>query len=151
MKKFVDFYGYKIFQYSSEFEKERFNMVRTGRDCYFSLCDKFGAMPEDIEWELFINGPDTNSAGFCTRIPATGKIIVAINVAHIMILPTDTFGRVIPHEVAHAFARTIYPDKSIGHGEEWKDIMNFMGVSDYIFTGYYPGVMLEIDKFENSL
>lgn len=152
MEKFRDFHGYDLFTHiPQEFEKEFFYMARTGRDCYLSLCEEFGAIPEAIEYNIFRNGSQTSSNGFCVRLPSTGKILVAINIANLVVIPTDTYGRVIPHEVAHAFIKTIYPYKSIGHKQEWKDVMKFMGVSDELFSVFYPEVNRELDAFQNSL
>lgn len=53
---------------------------------------------------------------------------IELNVQLLLENTEDFFKRTIPHEVAHIIQYMVYPYAKQGHGPEWREIMDFLGV-----------------------
>lgn len=118
-------------------QKTLWNMMNNlTRDWYWFLCREFDLKAYNIEAGFFYKNTK-NRLGDAWQT-AAGKFpnqtlkqhYIRYNLAHFRAAPLEMYFDTIPHEVAHCITAQIYWNEiyNLGHGQEWQEIMSFIGL-----------------------
>lgn len=71
--------------------------------------------------------------GLNAALAYNGKLRIVLNEALFLANQVEFFEEIIPHEVAHIVQYILYPDELIDHGENWKALMNKLGLKANVY------------------
>lgn len=121
------------------------------KDLYHETCKDFGIL-NPFKMDVFLckeldDRPFGVTLGRCITWFDREIVEVFFHTGMLKILPNELYRVTVPHEVAHAIADQMFPEKSVGHGNEWKEMMKYFKLPAHEFHGISTEVAKLIVNF----
>ena len=121
-------------------------------DWYNTILKDFGVKKyKPLQVGLMRNLPGEFGITSGTAINRLSINLILLNLACIYLDRNDIYLDTIPHESAHCALYEMYPEKRIGHGSLWVELMNYIKVPANEFSSYKGTLFADIKEFERIL